>query len=404
MADQRLRMYGAPWCPDCQRAKKFLIEQQIRYDWIDVDRDPEGLQYVQEVNNGKQSIPTIVFPDGSVLVEPSNTELASKLGILRQAARRAYDLIVVGSGPAGLTAALYAAREGIATLVIEGKGIGGEAGVTAVIENYPGFPRPIKGAALADRLRRQAERFGAEILLAQTVAHLRHDPSGSIEVVTESGDEYCASAVVLAVGSTYRRLNVKGEEDFIGAGVHFCATCDGPFYKGKELVVVGGGNSGFQEGLFLTRFASKVTILEAADRFRASQVLQQKVAGRPDMEAFTNATVGEFRGNGRLSSIVIRDTKTGDTRVAHPAAVFVFIGLLPNTGFVEGVVDLDQWGFITTGPGLETSMPGVFAAGDGRAGSTKQVTSAAGEGATAALMVRQHLEEQGHTPSLAPNA
>ena len=403
MVEQQLRVYGAPWCPDCRRSKQFLNEQRIPYQWIDVDQDPEGLRYVQELNDGKQIIPTIVFQDGSFLVEPSNTELATKLGILARASRPSYDLVIVGSGPAGLTSALYAAREGISTLVIEGKGVGGQAGITQTIENYPGFPEPVEGAVLADRLREQAERFGAEVLSAQTVSKVEPQ-SGHFSVVTESGDDYCASAVILAVGSNYRRLNVKGEEDFIGAGVHFCATCDGPFYKGKELVVVGGGNSGFQEGLFLTRFAKKVTILEMTDRFRASQILQQKVAERQDIEAFTNTTVQEFQGNGRLSSIVVNNLKSGESSVWNPAAVFVFVGLQPNTNFVKGVVDQDQWGFITTGHNLETSMPGVFAAGDCRAGSTKQVASAAGEGVTAALMVRQYLEEQGEVQCPQPNA
>ena len=395
MTDKQIQLYGAPWCPDCLRSKQFLNEQRISFRWIDVDQDPDALAYIQNINGGKQIIPTIVFPDGSVLVEPSNTGLAAKLGIVPRARQTAYDLIVVGSGPAGLSAALYAGREGISTLVIEGKGVGGQAGITQIIENYPGFPEPIGGGDLSDRLRAQAERFGAELLVAQTVASIESSGSGPISIVTESGDEYCAGSVLLATGANYRRLGVPGEEDLIGAGVHFCATCDGPFYKDKDVLVIGGGNSGFQEGLFLTRFARRVTILEATDRFRASQILQQKVEEQDNITAITNTTVQEFKGNGHLSSVVIKNLITGDTAEWNPSAAFVFIGLEPNTQLVKGKVDLDQWGFIVTGDNLETNMPGVFAAGDCRSGSTKQVTSATGEGATAALMIRRYLEEHG---------
>ena len=401
MTEGRLQMYGAPWCPDCQRAKQFLNEQRVAYDWYDIDQDEKARVYVQQINEGKQIIPTILFPDGSILVEPSNTELAAKLGIQTRAGRAYYDLIIVGAGPAGLTAGIYAAREGVRTLIIERGGIGGQAGVTQEIENYPGFPEPISGSDLAERLRHQAERFGVEILPAQQVTGLRQvDDSGAIRVQTR--DEYRSAAVVLATGSTYRRLGVPGEEDFIGAGVHFCATCDGPFYQGQDIVVVGGGNSGFQEGLFLSRFAKSVTILEMTPEVRASMALQDKVANREDMQVFTQSSVTEFRGGTRLESILVEDIASGKTREMRPGAVFVFIGLLPNTKFLKGIVDLDQYGFIDTKPNLETSVPGIFAAGDCRSGSTKQVVSAAGEGATVALMVREYMERRGERAVMEP--
>ena len=406
MAEAQIKMYGAPWCPDCRRAKQFLNEQRIPYEWHDIDEDEAARRFVQDANKGKQIIPTIVFPDGSLLVEPSNTELAEKLGLQRQAKRTYYDLVIVGGGPAGLTAGIYAAREGLDTLIIEQGGIGGQAATTREIENYPGFPEPIGGAVLAERLQRQAERFGVELLVAQAVAGLA--PIGQhVAVRVRSGDEYCAAAVLVATGSTYRRLGVPGEDDFIGAGIHFCATCDGPFYKGKDLVVVGGGNSGFQEGLFLTRFAASVTILEAAQQARASRALQEKVASRSDMKVLTETTVQEFLGNGKLASIVIKDLATGRTRETPAGGVFVYIGLSPNTAFLKGAVELDQYGFVVTQPNLETSLPGVFAAGDCRMGSTKQVASAVGEGATAALMVREYLERRGervHAPEEAPTS
>ncbi len=391
MQEANITVYGAPWCPDCRRSKQFLGEQRIPYLWVDIDEDEEGRNRVQALNDGKQIIPTIVFQDGSILVEPSNADLAAKLGISPKAKREFYDLIVIGGGPAGLSAALYAAREGIETLIIERSGVGGQAGTTERIDNYPGFAQGIGGAELADAMREHAERFEVEILPAQTVTSI--EPQGDYKMIsTESGDSYCGRSLLLTPGATYRRLNVPGEEDLIGAGIHFCATCDGPFYKGQELLVVGGGNSGVEEGLFLTKFATKVTILEVGERLRASQILQEKAASHPQIEVRLNTTVVEFKGDGKLSSVVIKDTATGETAEITPGAVFVFIGLLPNTAFVKDSVDLDQWGAISTSPTMETSLEGVFAAGDARSGSTKQVASAVGEGATAALMIRQYLE------------
>jgi thioredoxin reductase (NADPH) len=397
MTNGQIRMYGAPWCPDCKRAKQFLSEQRVEFEWYDIDEDEEARDYVQQVNDGKQIIPTIVFSDGSLLVEPSNAELADKLGLQQRGQRPFYDLGIVGGGPAGLTAGIYAAREGLSTLVIERAGLGGHAGITREIENYPGFPEPLSGADLADRLKKQAERFDVEILSAQGVRSLARE-GDHLVVTTHGGDQYCASAIILATGSAYRRLGVPGEEQFIGAGVHFCATCDGPFYRGKDVVVVGGGNSGFQEGLFLTRFASSVTILEAEEQVRASKALQDKVAERQDMRVLTGTTVQAFHGKGKLSSVTLKNVATGETDEMPAGAVFVFIGMTPNTDFLRGTVELDPRGFIATGSNHETSMPGVFGAGDCRSGSTKQVASAVGEGATAALMVREYLEQRGEVP------
>lgn len=392
--ESKITVYGAPWCPDCKRAKQFLGEQRLPYDWIDVDEDPEGMRFLEKVNDGKHIIPTIVFRDGSVLVEPTNAELAAKLGLQIKASREFYDLVIVGSGPAGLTASIYAAREGVDTLVIERSGIGGQAGTTQDIENYPGFPQGIHGAELAERIQAQAERFGVEILPAQTVTGIQVD--GDYRTVrTESGQEYCASAVLLAPGTRYRRLGVPGEEEFIGAGVHFCATCDGPFYKNQDVMVVGGGNSGFQEALFLTKFVSNVSILEFSENPLASSILQESVARMPNMEVRTRTTVKEFLGDTKLRSVLVEDLRTGQVTEESPGGVFVFIGLDPNTDFLSGTVEIDKQGFIVTGPTLETSVPGVFAAGDVRAGSTKQVASAVGEGATAALMIRHFLEQRG---------
>lgn len=392
MPDAKITVYGAPWCPDCKKSKQFLGEQRVPYNWVDIDFDEEGRRYVQQANNGKQIIPTIIFEDGSILVEPTNSEIAAKLGISPRAKREFYDLIVVGGGPAGLTAAIYAAREGMDTLIIERSAVGGQAGSTEQIENYPGFSKGVHGAELADEMKAQAERFGVEILPARGVTGIGSEGEYGM-VRTDGGDEYCSRAILLATGSRYRRLGVPGEEDFIGAGIHFCATCDGPFYKGQEMVVVGGGNSGVEEGLFLTKFATKVTVLEVRDRLGASQILQEKAASHPQMEIRLNTTVEGFQGNGKLSSVLVKSGDTGEIEELTPGAVFVFIGLDPNVDFVRGAVDLDKWGFIQTSMSLETNIEGVFAAGDVRAGSTKQVAAAVGEGATAALMIRQYLEK-----------
>jgi thioredoxin reductase (NADPH) len=387
-----ITVYGTTWCSDCKRAKQLLAEQRVAYDFVDVDTDAEGLEVVHRVNDGKSIIPVIVLDDGSTLVEPSNAELAAALGLTSEARCDYYDLVVVGSGPAGLTAALYAAREGISTLVVERGGVGGQAGVTERLDNFPGFPEGVTGADFADRLRRQAERFGVEVLSAQEVTAVLAGADGR-GVELASGQRIGATAVLLALGSTYRRLDVPGEDDFIGAGVHFCATCDGAFYRDKKILVVGGGNSAGEEGVFLTRFSPDITIATKGDRLSASAVVREKIAEVPGISVRHNTSVREFKGDGKLASVVL--DSDGVTTEEQFDGVFVFIGLSPNTALVADVVDLDPQGFVVTDAGLQTSAPGVFAAGDVRAGSTKQAASAAGEGAAVALGIRRWVEVHG---------
>lgn len=410
MTNPAITIYGAHWCPDCRRSKQFLGEHQIPYDWVDVEEDEAGEAFVLEANRGKRIVPTIVFGDGTALPAPSNATLAAKLGLKLNAERHHYDLIVLGGGPAGLTAALYAAREGIGTLVIERAALGGQAAATERLDNVPGFADGVAGARFADELRRQAARFGVEMLQAQDVAGLRsHDNYHCVG--TADGSEYSARAVLLATGSRYRRLVVPGESNYIGAGIHFCATCDGPFYKGRHVAVVGGGNSAAEESLFLADMAERVTLLVRGDELQASQVIRDNVRRRANVEIHFNTVVERFDGaGGKLGAVTIRRAGSA-AEVIRPAGVFVFIGLTPNTGYLGSAgIRLDDWGFVVTGhdlvhhgdrpPGfgdrdpaaLETSVPGVFAAGDIRAGSTKQVASAAGEGAAAALLVREYLK------------
>lgn len=407
MTNTAITLYGAHWCPDCRRSKQFLGEHQIPYTWVDIEQDPAAEQFVIQTNNGKRIIPTLVFEDGSFLTEPSNADLADKLGLKTTANRSHYDLIVIGGGPAGLTAALYTAREGIDTLVIERAAPGGQAAGTEKLDNMPGFPDGVPGIEFAGRLRQQAERFGVELLQAQDVTRI-HSHDNYHCVFTSDGSEYSARALLIATGSRYKRLNVLGEDDYLGAGIHFCATCDGPFYKGKHVVVIGGGNSATEESLLLRKFADKVTILARGGEFTASQIIQEKVLADPKIAVRWHTEVQEFMGaDSKLKKLILRSSQTGEVSELSADGAFIFIGQMPNTSFLaESGVALNEWGFIATGHDLihagfvngrepavlATSVPGIFAAGDVREGSTKQVASAAGEGATAALLVREYLK------------
>lgn len=405
MNDPKVIVYGAYWCPDCRRAKQFLGEQFIPYKWIDIEQDKEAEEYVLQRNDGKRIIPTIVFEDDTFLVEPSNAELAKKLGLKTEGKKIYYDLIIIGGGPAGLTASIYASREGIDTLLIERSGLGGQAGITVGLDNFPGFPEGISGQEFSDRVAQQARRFDVEILQAVDVERLEME-EGYHEVCTSDGKHYHSRALLIATGATYRRLGVPGEDDYIGAGIHFCATCDGPFYKdSKQIVVVGGGNSAVEEGLHLTNFTEKVTMLVRGDKLTASQFAIDKVhEPNSKVEVIYNTAVEAFEGeNSKLKTIKYREKDGNELVELHPAAAFVFIGQTPNTGFMKDYVELDEYGFALTGHDVkhklmgmpeplpfETSVPGIFVAGDARHGSTKQVASAVGEGAAASISIREY--------------
>jgi thioredoxin reductase (NADPH) len=395
-ADRTLTVYGAPWCPHCKRVKRFLAAHRVPYDLVDIDQRPEAIETLKELQSGGQIIPTVVYGDGSHEVNPSDEALAHKIGLTVEAERTAYDLVIVGGGPAGLAAAIYAAREGIDAIVVDASALGGQAGVSDRIDNYPGFPDGISGAELADRFVAQARRYGVELLSAVSVASVTLDGEDLVTALA-SGQELTSPAVIVATGSTYRRLNVPGEDDLIGAGVHFCATCDGPFYKGAdELVVIGGGNSALEEGLHLSEFAQKVRVLARSD-LSASTVLQERVKTDPQFEIHTGVDIVALEGDrGRFAAVVARDRESGEEHRYPAAAAFVFIGLDPNSGFLGDAVERDAGGFLVTSATMETSMPGLFAAGDVRAGSTKQLGSAVGDGIAALLMVRRHLETHRH--------
>lgn len=394
MPHTNIKLYGTDWCSDCKRSKRFLGEQRVHYEYINIEENMEGQAFVRELQKGGLTIPTIVFEDNSVLIEPTNAELAAKLGLQTKAQCDFYDLIVVGGGPTALTAAIYAARDGYDVLVIERSSLGGQAGITERLDNYPGFPEGVTGAEFAERIIEQARRYGVELLSAQNVIKVGNDLDAHF-VETEGGNKYRSNAVLLATGSTYKRLGVPGEDEYIGAGVHFCATCDGPFYKGREVAVIGGGNSAVEEAAFLTRFCPKVTILARGSELSANKIAVDKALTSLQIEVRFHTEVVEFKGeNNHLTTVVTRNRQTGETQELHVPGVFVFIGLSPNSKHFKDIARLDAQGFIMTGIDFQTSTEGIFAAGDVRAGSTKQLVSAAGEGAAAALAIREHL--RGH--------
>jgi len=305
--------------------------------------------------------------------------------------KKIHEVIMIGAGPTALAAAVYTAREDIETLIFEKGVIGGLAAITDKVDNYPGFPDGIEGLQLADNLRLQAERFGAVIELGEVSTVTKE--KDLIKLETTSGDMY-AKSVLIATGSEWVKLNVPGESEFYGRGVHNCATCDGAFYRDKRLVVVGGGNSAAQEALFLTRFSNHIDILIRGDHWKASEVLIHEVEKNDKLHVHFNVSVDEIVGtDGKVSKVVGKDSVTGKLKDYVTDGVFVFVGLKPVTYFLKNTgVELDKAGFIKTNLKLETAVKGIFAAGDVRSGATMQIASAVGEGASAALSIREFLE------------
>jgi thioredoxin reductase (NADPH) len=304
-----------------------------------------------------------------------------------------HDVVMVGAGPAALTAAIYTTREDIETMLFERGVVGGLAAVTDWIDNYPGFPKGIAGLTFAEELRQQAERFGAAIELGEVTKII--DEGKYKKLVTTSGD-ILAKTVLIATGSDYKKLGIPGEQEYYARGVHYCATCDGAFYREKRLVVVGGGNSAVQEAMFLTRFASHIDLLVRSDKMRASEILQREIAEKfaDKITIHFNTTTDEIIGkDNKVVAVKGTDKLTGKAVRFETDGVFIFVGLKPNTGFLlDTAVELDEIGFVKCNDHLETKMPGVFVAGDVRSGATMQIAAATGEGATAALRIREYLE------------
>lgn len=300
-----------------------------------------------------------------------------------------YDVIIIGGGPAGLTAGIYNCRAQLKTLLIERLMPGGQASSTEWIENYPGYNEGVSGADLMARMESQARRFGLEIVSeAVTDVQLRSDP----KTVIVEGKVFHSKAVILAMGSDPKKLNVPGETELKGRGVSYCATCDGPFFKDKDIVAVGGGSSGVQESLYLTRFVRSIQLIEFMDRLNAEKILQNRAIANPKIGISLNHEVVSINGTGKVESVTVKDRTSGTSRQLRADGVFIWVGLKSNTEFLRSKVDLDAYGNVITDAEMATSVPGVFAAGDVRSKSVRQITTAVGDATTAAESALRYIE------------
>ena len=408
-----IRVAGTLWSSGSHSVKDFLARNRIPYQWLDIEANSEARELVEVAEQGGHRLPVVFFPDGDVLVEPDNRTLAEKIGLQTEAKEAFYDLIIIGGGPAGLGAAVYGASEGLSTTMIERHSTGGQAGTSSRIENYLGFPKGLTGADLASRADAQAKRLGAEILTAVEVEEVRVE--GDYKYVKCSGgEELGCRSLVIATGVTVRELDVPGVSDLAGRGVYYGASLtEAAYYKDQHVYVVGGANSAGQGAMFFSRYASKVTILVRGTSMgiTMSQYLVDQIDETDNIEVLTRTTVQQASGEEGLESITIKNEDTGEQKTVPAAALFIFIGAQPHTDLVEGVVERNSAGFILTGSDLlkdngsqktwslkrdpfllETSVPGIFAAGDVRHGSVRRVASAVGEGAIAISFVHQYLK------------
>ena len=304
--------------------------------------------------------------------------------------QRDRDAVIVGGGPAGLTAGIYLCRARLDTVLIEKQAPGGSPALTEKIENYPGFPEPISGFELVDRMRRQAEKFGLEISPYNPLESLRDE--GDFKVLETAEGEMKAHAVVLALGMRPATLGVPGEDTYLGRGVSYCATCDGAFFRDAVVAVVGGGNTAVEEAMFLTRFASKVILIHRRDRLRAGKIVQERALAHPKMEFKWKKVVKEIRGEQTVRSLLLSDVEDGSEEEIAVDGVFLYVGNVPNTEELKGIIELDEKGFILTDDSLETNIKGVFAAGDVRSGAVWQVAAATGDAVKAALRAQFHVD------------
>ncbi len=304
---------------------------------------------------------------------------------------RAYDVIIIGGGPAGLSAGLYAARASLSTLLIEKGILGGQIANVEHVENYPGFPEGISGFQLGQAMHQQATKYGLETVAAEVTA-IELAEKGKVVKTTEG--EYLAKALIMATGAEPNRLGVPGEERLLGHGVSYCATCDGPLFKDKVVAVIGGGDSAVEEGLILTRFASRVILIHRRDQLRASKLHQQRAFANQKMEFLWDTVAEEILGDDKVKGLSLRNVKTGERSTLEVSGVFIYVGLHPNTEFLRGLLRLDAQGHIVTNEEMQTEVAGIFAAGDIRQNSPRQVITAAGDGATASLSAEKFLSEQ----------
>lgn len=306
-------------------------------------------------------------------------------------AENIYDLTIIGGGPAGLTAGIYGARAGLKTVILEKLVPGGQVVTTDVVENYPGFPEPISGYEVIEKMVEQATRFGVEIQSREVVG-IKTSGGNSYKTITLSDGSISAMAVIVATGAEHRRLGIPGENRFWGRGVSCCATCDGMFYKDKEVIVVGGGDTAVKEALFLTKFASKVTLVHRRDRLRATKILQDRILANDKVKYAWESVVEEIMGDDKVEAVRLKSVKDGKGNILECNGVFVFVGFIPNTEFLKGIVNMDERGYIIADENMATSVPGVFACGDARKKLLRQIITACGEGATAAYAAEIYIE------------
>ena len=400
-----VRVYADQWLPRCHDVKDLLARHRVPYRWIDTEPDED---------DGKAESGTrIVFPDGTELVDPDDAELARKLGFSTSPDETFYDLVIVGGGPAGLAAAVYASSEGLRTVIIERDVPGGQAGSSALIENYLGFPDGVTGAELATRAVAQAEKFGTEILLTKSAAELRDDRGYRLTRL-DDGTEIVSHAVLLAMGVAYRRLEAEGAERLTGSGVYYgAAAAEAARFKDKDICLLGSGNSAAQAALLLARYARQLTIITIDESLETtmSSYLVERIGALSNVKLFTKTSVVEVKGEDHAESLILESTETKERRELRTDALFIWIGAKPHTDWLGETVCRDKQGYVVTGRNLtkkqlgdwphdrwpyllESSMPGVFVAGDVRHNSVKRVGSAVGEGAMAVQFIHQYLSER----------
>ena len=406
---------GYRFSPQSHQTRDFLVRNCVPFRWLDLERDEEARRLLFEAKVSSTSLPLVRFPDGTQLVQPTNAELAEKLGLRVHPQSTFYDLVIVGAGPAGLAAAVYGASEGLRTVVVERHAPGGQAGLSSMIENYLGFPAGLTGADLARRAVAQARKFDVEIVTPQAVDGVRAE--GPMRIVTlRDGTQLRCHVALLAPGVEWRRLEVPGADRLTGAGVYYGGTLAEAFFcRDEDIYIVGGGNSAGQAALYFARYARTVTLLvrEPSLKETMSQYLIDQVEATKNVKVRLRTTVVEVHGTDRLEAVTVLDASTGQQETLATTALFVFIGGRPNTQAFAGVVERDGGGFILTGPDLtratgdghrprgwpldrepfwlETSVPGIFAAGDARHASVKRVATSVGEGAAAVQFIHQYL-------------
>ena len=406
-----IRVAGTLWSLSSHQVKDFLTRHQIPYQWLDIEKDSSARQLVEGISSDEIKLPVVFFPDGKTLVQPDLKELAERVGLQTRAALPFYDIVVVGSGPAGLASAVYAGSEGYRCLVIERAAPGGQAGSSPKIENYLGFPTGISGDDLARRAVSQAKRFGVEILSAQEAKQVA--VNGAYRLIQLSdGTEISCHALLVATGASFHTLKMPGAAELTGAGIYYgAAYTEAMNYKDQDVFVVGGANSAAQGAIYLSQFASQVRVLIRGPQPTASKYLVDALEQNPKIKLMCNTDLVEVRGKNTLEGIIVKNNLTDQPQTFDASAMFVFIGVRPQSQLVADLVRHDEKGYILTGADLivdkkpprgwtlerdpfllETSVPGIFAAGDVRFGTNHRVASAVGEGAIAFALMKEYLK------------